>query len=168
MSRTKKIEPIRIETARRDLVIIQMLAHEDDKAYFDLQNVNSKYWKEFGNKIYKSVEEVTKERLEHGNGSFGIWLKNKLIGWVGYSTKNHAREAEVGVLLDENATGHGYASSSVKALTEFAKPRFDRVYAEVTPNNDKSIALLDRSGYKTSGKIIERDWGKALVFEAPK
>lgn len=87
---------------------------------------------------------------------------------VGYSTKDHPDEAEIGILLDKDAAGHGYASAAVTALTEFTNPRFTRVYAEVAPDNAKSIALLNRSGYQASGEVVERDWGKALVFEAPK
>lgn len=161
----KTTEPIRIEA--KDLTLIQMVTEEDDQAYFDLQNANLDFWKRFDNKIDESVEEVTRTRLEAGNSNFGIWVEDKLIGFVAYSTKGHPTEAEVGVMLDKNATGNGYATEAVKALTEFAKPQFDRVFADVSPDNFKSITMLERAGYQTDGKIVERDWGQALVFEAP-
>jgi RimJ/RimL family protein N-acetyltransferase len=147
------------------LVLIQMLTRADDELYFDFQNRNREHIAEHGNTIDSSVEEVTKRRLEHSDGRFGIWLEGKLIGMVGYSTKNHPKEAEIGILLDAQFTGHGYATAAAKALTDFALPRFVRVYAEVAPDNDKSINLLKRLGYKTDGKVVQKDWGQALVFE---
>jgi RimJ/RimL family protein N-acetyltransferase len=165
---TKGAEPICIKTAQEGLTLVQMLTRDDDMAYFDLQNANIEYWKEFGNSIDESVEKVTKRRLEHGSGRFGIQLDDKLIGIASYSTKGHDREAEVGVLLDKDAAGHGYASAAVKAITDFAKSRFDRIFSEVAPDNAKSINLLIRSGYQTNGELVERKWGKALVFEALK
>lgn len=145
-----------------------MLTPEDDEAYFELQNANVEYWREFGNKIDETVEEVTKGRLEHGNGQFGIWLSGELIGMVGYSTKRFADQAEMGVLLDRKAAGHGYATEALKSLTEYASSRFNRVYAEVAPDNERSLKLVARAGYQHTGEKVSRDWGEALVFEAPK
>lgn len=154
-----------IKTDRPGLLLVQMLSIEDDAAFFDLQNENVAFWKEFGNSIDASIEEVTKRRLKNGNNRFGIWLNDELLGIVGYSTKDHPKEAEVGILLAKNATGHGYAQSAIRAITTFAKPRYDRVFAEVEPTNQPSIQLMKRAGYQTNGRIVERDWGKALVFE---
>jgi RimJ/RimL family protein N-acetyltransferase len=166
MSETQKtIEPIRIEA--EGLTLVQMITEADDRAYFDLQNANLDFWKEFDNKIDESVEEVTQTRLESGNGAFGIWIQGKLVGGVGYSTKNHPEEAEVWVALDQGGTGHGYATKAVKTLTDFAKSQFDRVYAEIRADHVNSIELMKRAGYQTSGETVERDWGTALVFESP-
>lgn len=162
----KDSEPIRIKTERPGLVLIQMLTREDDKAYLDLQNANIEYWKEFGNSIDESVDKVTKRRLGHGNGRFGIWYEGNLVGMVSYSTKDHPHEAELGILLDKDATGHGHATIALKALTDYARSRFERVFAEIDPDNTKSINLVTRAGYKTNGNVVERDWGRALVFEA--
>lgn len=87
---------------------------------------------------------------------------------VGYSTPYHAREAAIGILLDKDFTSRGIATASVKTLTEYTKSRFDRVFAEVRPDNEDSIKLMDRAGCRTNGQVIETKWGKALVFEAPK
>lgn len=161
--------PIVLDTGVEGLVLRQMLTEQDDEQYFALQNANVEYWKEFGNSIDESVEVVTERRLEHGgNGRFGVWFQDKLVGMVGYSSKKHDREAEIGVLMDKEATGKGFATNAVRALTDYAKLRFDRVFAEIEPTNKKSIELIKRVGYETNGEIVERDWGKALVFEAPK
>ena len=159
--------PISLETDQSELKLTQMLTPADDVAYFGLQNDNLDYWREFGNAIDESEAAVTKRRLEHGNGRFGIWLGDKLIGMVGYSTKRSNDDVEIGILLTKQATGHGYATSAIKALTVYAKSHFKRVYAEVEPNNERSIGLLLRAGYKTTGERVTRDWGEALVFEAP-
>lgn len=157
-----------IDTTMPGLVLRQMLTRQDDEQYFEFQNRNIDHITEFGNSIDGSVAEVTARRLEHGgDGRFGIWFEDRLVGMVGYSTKGHEREAEIGILLDKDATGKGIATASIRALTDYAKARFDRVFAEVEPDNTKSISLMNRTGYTTDGAIVERDWGKALVFEAP-
>ena len=159
-------KPPRLKTNRANLQLIQMLTLKDDTAFFALQNANLDFWKEFGNSIDESVEAVAKRRLENGNNRFGIYLRKKLIGIVGYSTKDHPTEAEVGILLDKNVVGRGYAQAAIKAITEYAKPLYARVFAEVEPDNRSSIKLMTRSGYKTDGKVVDREWGRALVFEA--
>ncbi len=165
---TKNAQPLRFETDIAGLTLIQMLSREDDEAHFDLQNKNIEYWSEFGNTIDESVDAVTARRLEHGNGRFGIWHEGKLIGMVGYSTKDHENEAELGILLDKDAAGHGYATVALKTLTDYASSLFERVFAEIDPDNAKSIDLVKRVGYTTDGEVVARDWGRALVFEAAK
>ena len=160
--------PNRLETSQVGLTLLEMTTVDDDQAYFDLQNANIEYWKEYGNTIDSSLAEVTARRLDRSDGRYGIWHESELVGMVGCSAKKNPGEAEVGVLLAKDAAGHGYATAAVRALTDFIKPQFDRVFAEAAPDNTKSIEMLERSGYQTNGAVIERDWGRALVFEAPK
>ena len=161
-----KHSPIKLKTNRTNLVLIEMLTLEDDKAYFDLQNVNREYWREFDNTIDETVEAVTKRRLRVSNGRYGIWFEGKLIGMVGYSNKANEQEAEVGILLSRDAAGKGFATEAVKTLTAHIKPRFRRVFAEIERSNAASIRLFIRSGYKQKDGVVEREWGKAVVFEA--
>lgn len=158
-------EPITIETDQPELTLVQMLTEVDDAAYFALQNANLDYWKEFGNAIDESEEDVTKRRKEKSGPRFGIYKDGVLIGMEGY-TLNQDGDAEVGIMLAEDATGHGYATSAVKALSAFLAPQFDRVFAEVDPENMGSISLLERTGYERVGDEVLRDWGRALVFES--
>lgn len=160
--------PRKLKTDQAGLELVQMLSSVDDKAYLDLQTANVEYWKEFGNTIDRSLHEVAERRLRNGNARYGIWLMGKLIGIVEYSTQFHENEAEIGVLMDKRASGYGYAKSAVVALVEFAKPHFNRVYAEVAPDNTRSINLLTRAGFQSGGDVVERTWGRARVFEAPK
>ncbi len=162
------VEPIVLGTDMPGLTLRQMVSEHDDEQYYDFQNRNVEHIAEFGNSIYDSVAIVTEKRLEHGNGRFGVWFEGALVGIVSYSTKGHEKEAEMGILLDQDATGHGYATASVRALTKYATHHFDRVYAEVAPDNEKSISLLERTGYQATGETVEREWGSALVFEAAK
>jgi RimJ/RimL family protein N-acetyltransferase len=159
--------PIRLATEIPDLRLQQMTTVADDAQYFEYQNRNRDHIAEFGNVIDESVAAVTDRRLGNGNGRFGIWYEGALIGMVSYSTKLNPLEAEIGVSVDKNSGSHGYATAAVKSLTDFAKIHFDRVFAEVDPKNIKSINLLARSGYQTNGVEVEREWGRALVYEAP-
>lgn len=162
------VKAVELDTNLPELKLVQMITVDDDAAYFKLQNANVDYWREFGNKIDKSEDEVTKRRLEHGDGRFGIWFNGELVGMVGYSTKRHRDQAEIGILLAEHASGRGYATEAIRTLTDYVNPLFSRAYAEVAPDNERSIKLLERAGYMNSGEKVTRDWGEALVFEAPK
>lgn len=66
--------------------------------------------------------------------------------------------------------GQGLATSTFQALTNYALGQYNRVFAEVDVNNKRSITLLRRTGYEEPepGKVVERDWGKVLTFDAPK
>jgi len=142
-----------------------MLTPEDDQAYFDLQNANHDYWQEFGNTIDESVEAVTARRLAKGGARFGIYKDGVLIGIEGCVTDEAGRGAEVGILLSKDHSGHGYATSAARTLSGFIAPQFERVFAEVAPDNDRSIQLMERSGYHRVGGKAMRDWGPAAVFE---
>lgn len=152
------------------LVLRQHATPEDDEAYFRLQNENHDHIARFNNKIFSTIDEVREARLNpKGVIRMGIYRDDVLIGEVGVASP-HGEEAEIGIWLAENATGHGYGTSAVKAATDYALRKYKRVFSEVAPGNTDSIKLLKRVGYyePEPGRIVERKWGKALVFEVDK
>jgi RimJ/RimL family protein N-acetyltransferase len=158
-------QPIHLETNQPGLTLLEMTTIQDDEAYFDLQNANLDYWKEFGNSIDPSVEEVTIRRTMRDGPRFGIYKDGLLIGIQGYMESPDGKQAEVGILMSQESGGHGYATSAVKALTEYIKPQYERVFAEIKPDNSRSIKLFENTGYTRVGDEIERPWGRALVYE---
>ena len=159
------IEPIVIETDQPGLVLVQLLTIDDDKEYLKLQNDNIEHIAEFGNVIDPTLEEVTKRRTEKGRVRFGIRKDGILVGMEGYTPSKDAREAEVSILLGKDAVGHGYATAALKAMSAYVGHKFERVYAEVDPNNEKSIRLCERAGYILQNGLIQADWGSAAVLE---
>jgi RimJ/RimL family protein N-acetyltransferase len=158
-------KPIVIETDQPGLVLEQMLTIDDDLEYFELQDRNREHITEFANVIDATLEAVTMRRKEKGRVRFGIRKDGKLIGAEVYVVREDGKEAEVGILLDKNAVGHGYATYALKALTAYLEPMFDRVFAEVDPKNEKSIRLFERLGFQlVEGGLVQRDWGSAVVL----
>lgn len=169
MSETlKQTEPIILETEQAGLLLVQMTTVDDDAEYFQFQNNNLAHIAKFGNTIDESVEAVTERRIEKDRKRFSICKDGTLVGMEGYTPSENGQEAEVGILLAKGATGHGYATSALKALSTHIYPQFNRVFAEVEPNNAASINLIERSGYVRVAGEVERDWGRAVVFEFKK
>lgn len=162
-------EIIVIPTDREGLYLRQYALPSDDKAYFELQSVNRDYWAEYGNKIYETLAEVKQARLNPKLLKFGYWDGGTLIGDLCIDSED-GKQAELGISLDKKMSGRGLASSAFSALTAYALDHFERVFAEVDQNNQRSIAMLERAGYSqpTPGRVVKRDWGDALVYEAAK
>ena len=84
--------------------------------------------------------------------TWGIALKNepKLIGNMGLwrVDKEHHR-AELGYVLHPEHQSKGYASEAMKAILHygFHTMKLHSVEANVNPNNEASIKLLERNGF---------------------
>lgn len=160
--------PAEIETDMHGLILRHITTVADDVRHVEYMHRNRDHLAEFGNTVDETVEAATKRRLDSGDGQFAIWFNDRYVGTVAYQLEHSDTEAAIGVSLDKDETGRGYATSAIKALTAYAVSRFDRVYAEVEVGNTNSINLLTRSGYQTDGQVVELKWGSALIFEAPK
>jgi RimJ/RimL family protein N-acetyltransferase len=68
------------------------------------------------------------------------------------------RRAEVGFALAQSAWGHGYISEALTALLTFAFEtlHLHRIEADVDPRNHRSIAVLERAGFRREGYLRER------------
>jgi ribosomal-protein-alanine N-acetyltransferase len=68
------------------------------------------------------------------------------------------RRAELGFALAHAHWGHGYANEAVGRLLRFAFDELDlhRIEADVDPRNARSIALLERLGFRREGLLRER------------
>ncbi|MFI5275452.1 MAG: GNAT family N-acetyltransferase [Candidatus Saccharimonadales bacterium] len=160
--------PSEIFTEMPGLILRHITTVTDDEQHLEYMHRNRDHLAEYGNTVDETVEAATQRRLESGDGQFGIWIENKFIGTVAYQTEHSDNEAAIGVSLDKDMTGRGYAAAAIKALTEYAVTRFERVYAEVDERNTSSIKMLNRAGYRTDGRVFELKWGRALIFEAIK
>jgi ribosomal-protein-alanine N-acetyltransferase len=82
-----------------------------------------------------------------------------LIGTCGFNywNKEHNR-IEISYDLDYNYWGRGIATRMVKAVTELAlsdKIGAQRIQATVVTDNERSIRLLERCGYKREGLLAK-------------
>jgi RimJ/RimL family protein N-acetyltransferase len=73
--------------------------------------------------------------------------------------KSNDLDAEIGAWTD--AESPGYVTNAVACLTELARQAgFNSLYSLVDPNNDRSIAVMRRSGWQ---EFVERDGQRELL-----
>lgn len=158
-------EVLLIETDQPGVSLVKMRTHEDDEEYFVFQNKNMKRLAAFGNAIDPTTQAVTYRRTQNRGGRFGIRKDGTLIGVVGYKPSFDDKEAEIYIALDTEASGRGYATSAVTAITVCIAPQYERVFANIHPANEDSIRLFERAGYVRQEGLQQYDWGPAVVFE---
>jgi ribosomal-protein-alanine N-acetyltransferase len=93
------------------------------------------------------------ERYERSG--IGIWpvvLKegNVLIGECGLQPLPGSDDIEVAYLFDKPYWGNGYAFESASAVLEwgFSQQKLQRIVAVISPENARSIALINRLGMR--------------------
>ena len=75
---------------------------------------------------------------------------------------------ELGWILDEPFWGQGYATEGGRALCglAFARGLTDSLYADIRPENEKSIAVARRLGMQPTGESFEKTVnGKQMVHD---
>lgn len=162
-------EVLRIDTERQGVILRQHSNEVDDMACFEAIQEDPSHVNIYGNRVaerYSTLDEARKTRLNAGDELLmGIWDNGSFKGNVEAIPNEDKTEAEIAVWLRASATGHGYATLAIKTMTEYLKSKFNRVFAEVHENNQASLELMKRAGYKKVGEV-ERSWGHAIVFEA--
>lgn len=157
--------PITLSTEREGLTLRQ-LTIEDAPAYFEAIDANREHLSQFGDETadkYPDLEAVEQSILEPKNPDkvrLGIWDDETFVGSINLTPDEDGKAAEVGYWLDGRHTGHGYATLATTALSKYAAPKFQRLYAEVVDGNEASARVLERSGYQQTAREAGR-----LVFE---
>ena len=98
------------------------------------------------------------------DGSFYQWgiaeaASDRLVGTVTITAWDREnRRAEIGFILHPSMQGRGLASEAVRTSLAFAFGPMDlhRVEADVDPDNEASLRLLERIGFKREGVLRER------------
>ncbi len=122
---------------------------------------------------WSSMSEVTARHFveEMGlaqPGTPGDWFQFALevratgehIGDVALHTLEDKRLGEIGYTLARASQGKGYASEAVRAVLGYAFLTLDmhRIAATVDVENEPSIRLLERLGFRREGTTIEAGW----------
>ena len=158
-------ENLLLPTDQDGVVLRQLATETDDIAYFEAINANRKHLCQFGDNIaeeYQTLEAVRNARLNAGEKiRMGIWDGETFVGTVNATPDEE--NAEIGYWLDSRHTGRGYATLAARALGGYMAQNSKRVYAEVVEDNDASVRVLERAGYKSTAKEAGR-----LIFELSK
>jgi [ribosomal protein S5]-alanine N-acetyltransferase len=107
-------------------------------------------------RLYENIQEGFRSRQLF---QWGIARGQDLIGTC---TLFHLdlvhRRGEIGYALARRFWGKGLARDAVTAVIDFAFARLDlhRIEADVDPRNARSLALLERLGFRREGCLRER------------
>ena len=113
-----------------------------------------------------AAARVYREGIEAGtrDRAFFQWAitepaSDRLVGTVtlaGWDRDN--RRTEIGFILRPEAAGRGLATDAVRTALRFGRDAMDlhRVEADVDPDNEGSIRLLERLGFRSEGRLRER------------
>lgn len=104
-------------------------------------------------------------------GARGVWfqfavaLKNsdQLIGDCALLVRaDDTRQAEIGYTFARQYQGQGYATEAVGRLLEYVYNTLNihRVIAQVDCRNERSVALLERVGFRCEGQFRQSFWLK--------
>ena len=101
---------------------------------------------------------------------FGLLLvaqDGEPIGMCGLLQRATLAAPDLGYAFLASATGQGLASEAAQAVLAHGDAQgIARVLAIVTPDNARSIAVLDRAGFARAGLTVgEEDGRELLVFE---
>jgi RimJ/RimL family protein N-acetyltransferase len=98
------------------------------------------------------------ERFQTGpDWAFGIFRRSddQFLGGIGFHARIGPRALEIGYWLDRHATGRGYITEAVVALTRlaFSFPDIDRLEIRCDPRNVPSNAVAERIGYRHAATL---------------
>ena len=166
-----------LETER---LVLREMNERDDAFIFDLLNQPS-FIKYIGNRNVHSIErarEIIRDRYvaayrDYGYGLWGVELKsqdseirnpkseirNPLIGMCGFVRRDGLPYADIGFAFLPEFERRGYAHEAARATMDYGRETLGlkRVLAITTLDNESSIRLLRKLGFKDDGLIILPD-----------
>lgn len=107
----------------------------------------------------KEAEEIIEFHIEDTGCRWGIYDNNDhtFLGTIGfhYLRKNENFTAEIGFDLAKNYWGKGFMSEAMKEviLFGFTKMGLDIIDATVEPDNERSLHLMRKLGFKEDAEL---------------
>jgi len=166
----------KIEILKTERLILREIVDEDVNEIFEIfsdEDVAKYDWFvpiKDTNTALKFIQRYKEEFDDKEEMTWGIALKetNKLIGICCLGDfELDSRRAEIGYDIKKTEWNKGYATESVKAITEygFNKLNLNRIEAFITPGNDASVKVLKNLGYTQEGIVRERDLIKGKLVD---
>lgn len=171
-SREDRRPPGRVETPR---LVLRPIDEAD--AVFVLELVNEPGWLRFiGDRGIRDLQ-AARNYIEqgpmamyrsHGHGLMVVVERRSAIpvGICGLLKREELEHVDLGFALLARYEGRGYAGEAARAILDQA-PRqlgISRVLAITTPDNRKSICLLDDLGMRPDGNITTAEGDELLRF----
>jgi ribosomal-protein-serine acetyltransferase len=140
-------------------LILRRLSDDDAKVYYDLIDRNRDHLTAHGD--YQEMRHATLQSILDGlagppedNIAFGVLFGDALIGRVDLVPRE-AGNFVLGYWLDQEHTGHGYATVACTTLIEFGRSALQAtdIWAGVTKGNVASESVLERLGFERVGDM---------------
>jgi ribosomal-protein-alanine N-acetyltransferase len=147
-----------------------------DDAAFVLEIVNSPGWLRFiGDRGVHDLEGATKYIRKNinnyqalGFGLYAIEMKDsgEVAGMCGLLKRDYLPAADIGYALLPRFEGLGLAQEAGRSVVKYAQEmlQMTSLFAIVTPQNSRSISLLEKIGFRFSKEITENN-EQLLVYE---
>ncbi|GHF94940.1 N-acetyltransferase [Deinococcus piscis] len=104
-------------------------------------------------------------------GSFAVVERasGQSIGLLGTKHAPELGRVEIGYGLTEAGRGQGYATEAVGALLEHLRgwPDVQTVLAETVPDNQPSIRVLEKNGFRLTGRRLDSSDGELMCWAYP-
>lgn len=155
---------------------------EPSDAAFVLEIVNSPGWLKFigdrGVRDLEGAEKYIQRNINNyqalGFGLYAIEMNDtrEVAGMCGLLKRDYLPAADIGYALLPQFEGKGLAVEAGSAMLQFAQEslQMETLFAIVTPNNNRSISLLEKLDFKFNREIIENgepllvyQWEKSVV-----
>ena len=140
-----------------DLDFLYLL--ENDETVWEVSNTTkpfSKYvLKEYLDNSHRDIYEVKQLRLV-----ICTTEENKAVGFIDlFDFEPKHQRVGVGILIfDAQERGKGYAAEALQLMQNYVSVhlKVHQLYANISADNDRSIALFEKAGYKKAGE--KKDW----------
>jgi diamine N-acetyltransferase len=147
-------------------ISLRALEPEDLNFLFSVEN-NDEFWEisstqtPFSKYILKKyIENSHMDIYEAKQYRFVICnTENKAVGMIDLFEFNpQHKRVGVGILIVPAYQGMGYASEALELLIAYTFSHLDvhQIFANITPDNHKSIALFEKFNFKKVG--VKKDW----------
>ena len=151
-------------------------AELQDSAFF-LSLLNEPGWKRFIRQHEISTVELARQYVQekilsmyeqHGYGLWVMELRSTRapIGICGLVKRADTDVPDVGFALLESYQGHGYATEAARATVRFGHEAlgFPRLDALTNPDNYRSIAVIQRLGFRFRSEKVMEDGTTVAVY----
>lgn len=164
-----------VETER---LTLRRLTVED--AEFILELVNDPSWVRFiGNRGVRTLEDardyISKSMIAmYERLGFGLYLTELKgagvpAGICGLIKRDSLEDVDIGFAFLPRFRGQGYAYEAAAAVMEYGRRTlgFGRIVAITSPDNDDSVRLLEKLGFKFEGMVkLSADGEEVKLFAA--
>ncbi len=140
-----------------DKIDLRTMEVEDAEAFTEIVNhPEVRKFLAIRKPMNKQDEEEFIENLSDDNIHLSIYAEDELIGNIVLKEKEKD-VGEIGLMIHPDAHGNGYGTEASKLLINhgFKQLRYNKIYARVLSNNEKSKSVWEKLGFQEEGCLRE-------------